>query len=169
MYVCLSVCLPACLPARPSVRPSVCLCVCMSVCLCLSVCLSVCMYVCMCMYVFKAMMFNACLFEIISYLTLRSSRVGSGIAQRREGHLSFAVSHKRCYVWCCAGHIEVYRSGIFQLHSIVDFSFGCWIERDLGISQGSASLPILRLVAERLVDRSSRDLAPRSLRTRTRR
>ena len=118
---------------------------------------------------FKAMMFNACLFEIISYLTLRSSRVGSGIAQRREGHLSFAVSHKRCYVWCCAGHIEVYRSGIFQLHSIVDFSFGCWIERDLGISQGSASLPILRLVAERLVDRSSRDLAPRSLRTRTRR
>ena len=76
------------------------------------------------------MMFNACLFEIISYLTLRSSRVGSGIAQRREGHLSFAVSHKRCYVWCCAGHIEVYRSGIFQLHSIVDFSFSCWIERD---------------------------------------
>ena len=44
--------------------------------------------------------------------------------------LSFAVSHKRCYVWCCAGHIEVYRSGIFQLHSIVDFSFSCWIERD---------------------------------------
>ena len=38
------------------------------------------------MYTFKAMMFSACLFEIISYVHLCSSRVGSGIAQRRVGH-----------------------------------------------------------------------------------
>jgi len=49
---------------------------------------------------FKAMMSNACLFEIISNVHLCSSWVGSGIAQRTEGHLSFAVSHKKVLRWC---------------------------------------------------------------------
>ena len=45
----------------------------------------------------------------------------------------------------CAGHIGVYRSGIFQLHFTVDFPSVVGYQRDLGISQGSASLPILRI------------------------
>ena len=76
---------------------------------------------------------------------------------------------KRCYDWClCRAH-RCLQIRDLSTTSQCGSSFSCWIERDLGISQGSASLPILRLVAERLVDRSSRDLAPRSLRTRTRR
>ena len=36
-------------------------------------------------YTFKAMMFNACLFEIISYLTLRSSRWAQALPSGGRG------------------------------------------------------------------------------------
>ena len=85
------------------------------------------------------------------------------------GTLSFAVSHRKRATGVCAGHIGFSDQGSYQQTYHCGYPSVVGL-RGIGTSlQGSASLPILRLVAERLVDRSSRDLAPRSLRTRTRR
>ena len=88
-------------------------------------------------------MSNACLFEIISNVHLCSSWVGSGIAQRREGHLSFAVSHrKRCYVGVCAGHIGIFTDqGSYQQTFHCGFSFRCWIWEGFGYLFTSIRLP----------------------------
>ena len=52
---------------------------------------------------------------------------------------------KRCYDWClCRAH-RCLQIRDLSTTSQCGSSFSCWIERDLGISQGSASLPILRV------------------------